>query len=130
MTTFSPEFIATKIKFGALLEQYGWTTKDDNEQGMAVGTATKEVETIVAPITAVAYFNPASDYLALLGGICTSKGENVLGCMWMPVAHGISDEELAALAKKYAEEAERRIGTAWSVRLLRNKLAAEAGEAV
>jgi hypothetical protein len=33
----------------------------------------------------------------------------------------VSDEQLAELAKKYAEEAERRIGSAWSVRLLRQR---------
>lgn len=39
--------------------------------------------------------------------------------------HGITDAELADLAKKYAEESERRIGDAWSVRLLRQRQASE-----
>lgn len=119
MASFSPEFIATKIKFGKLLEQYGWTPVEESRQGWAVGTATKVVETIAAPITAVAYFNPAGDSLALLGGTFVSKGEDVFSAMWMPVTHDISDEALAELAGKYAAEAERRISQAWSVRLLR-----------
>lgn len=125
MTTFSPEFIAAKIKFGALLEQYGWTSVEADKQSWAVGTATKEVQTIVAPNTAVAYFNPSKEFLALLGGTFVSKGEDAFSAMWMPVPHGVSDEQLAELAQKYAEEAERRIGNAWSVRLLRQRQAAE-----
>ncbi len=121
MTTFSPEFIAAKTKFGVLLEQYGWTSVEEQKQSWAVGTATKEVETIVAPNTAVAYFNPSSEHLALLGGTFISKGEDAFSAMWLPVPHGVSDEQLAELAKKYAEEAERRIGSAWSVRLLRQR---------
>ncbi|MGP0171204.1 hypothetical protein ACSVIJ_04900 [Pseudomonas sp. NCHU5208] len=125
MTTFSPEFVAAKIKFGALLEQYGWTSVEEHKQDWAIGTATKEVATIVAPNTAVAYFSPSSEYLAMLGGTFVSKGEDAYSAMWMPVAHGITDEELAELAKKYAEESERRIGNAWSVRLLRQRQEAE-----
>lgn len=126
MTTFSPEFIAAKIKFGALLEQYGWTSVDESKQDWAVGTATKEFETIVAPNTAVAYFSPSREYLAMLGGTFVSKGEDAFSAMWMPVPNGITDAELAELAKKYAMESERRIGEAWSVRLLRQRQAAEA----
>lgn len=125
MTTFSPEFIAAKIKFGALLKQYGWTPVEEEKQSWAVGTATKEVQTIVAPNTAVAYFNPSREFLALLGGTFVSKGEDAFSAMWMPVPHGVTDEQLAELAQKYAEEAERRIGNAWSVRLLRQRQAAE-----
>lgn len=125
MTTFSPEFIAAKTKFGALLEQYGWTPVEEEKQSWAIGTALKTVETIAAPITGVAYFNPASEYLALLGGTFVSRGEDAFSAMWMPVPHGVTDEQLAELAQKYAEEAERRIGNAWSVRLLRQRQAAE-----
>lgn len=118
MTTFSPEFIAAKIKFGALLEQYGWTPVDEREQDWAVGTASKEVESITNPITVTAYFNPSSNYLALLGGTFTTT-------MWLPVPHNVTDSELAELALKFAEEAEHCIGQIWTVGLLRKRQAAE-----
>lgn len=80
MTTFSPEFIAAKIKFGALLEQYGWTSCGRLSRTGLLGTATKEFETIVAPNTAVAYFSPSRENLAMLGGTFVSKGGRCFQC--------------------------------------------------
>ena len=130
MSIFSTEFIATKIRFGALLAQYGWTTKDHCEQALAVGTATKVMETIAAPINAVAYFSPSRDHLAVLSGTCTSAGEDVMATMWMPVAHNVSDEDLTVLARAFAAEAHRCFGNASSVRLLRAEVAYGMGAVV
>ncbi|MBM5458662.1 hypothetical protein H8F21_13915 [Pseudomonas sp. P66] len=116
MTTFTPDYLATKARIAATLSTAGWTVASPRDMEVSCQIAQKDYQTAVGVKTATISLEPWSTSLMVVGNY-QSEGRNALSTNSLMVNPEMADAGLAEAVAKYVAGVDKEVDGTYARRL-------------